>query len=182
MTTCVLGTIILKSGGFRVQKFGAIRDLLFYLIAVGWILFVFLSGDTVLLYEPLGNSPLLFLIIQFFLVYLGLYVIYVIVVIGGTMLLNRYKRRRITDGSSSKRSRSRRSRHSTKRSISSRRHSSRAHSIKRAASLSIDPQAEVYIITDNVEKDKSSLKFVDDVENGDEHTDSASYSKTGLSD
>ena len=50
-----MATIILTKP-FEAEKFAPIRDIVFYLTALGWILFVFLHKDRVEVYEPAGQS------------------------------------------------------------------------------------------------------------------------------
>ncbi|KAK5979464.1 Mitochondrial sodium/calcium exchanger protein [Trichostrongylus colubriformis] len=76
VTSVVTATIILTRP-FKIDIFATIRDLIFYLIALGWILFVFLYSHQVYIWEPSG--------------YLGLYAIYIITVIVGYRL---HKRKR----------------------------------------------------------------------------------------
>ncbi|PIO69956.1 Sodium/calcium exchanger protein [Teladorsagia circumcincta] len=76
VTSVVTATIILVRP-FKIDIFATIRDLIFYLIALGWILFVFLYSNQVYIWEPSG--------------YLGLYAIYIITVIVGYRL---HKRKR----------------------------------------------------------------------------------------
>ncbi|XGW18695.1 hypothetical protein V3C99_002919 [Haemonchus contortus] len=76
VTSVVTATIILVRP-FKIDIFATIRDLIFYLIALGWILFVFLYSHQVYIWEPSG--------------YLGLYAVYLITVIVGYRL---HKRKR----------------------------------------------------------------------------------------
>uniref|UniRef100_A0A1I7XQ20 Na_Ca_ex domain-containing protein n=1 Tax=Heterorhabditis bacteriophora TaxID=37862 RepID=A0A1I7XQ20_HETBA len=58
VTTMVTATIVLTKP-FKVDIYATFRDLIFYLIALGWILFVFLYGTQVFIWEPCGISMLL---------------------------------------------------------------------------------------------------------------------------
>ncbi|VDO58711.1 unnamed protein product [Haemonchus placei] len=53
VTSVVTATIILVRP-FKIDIFATIRDLIFYLIALGWILFVFLYSHQVYIWEPSG--------------------------------------------------------------------------------------------------------------------------------
>ncbi|CAD6199662.1 unnamed protein product [Caenorhabditis auriculariae] len=76
----VLASIIITKP-FKSAVFGPIRDVLFYLIALGFSLFCFLYTDRMPLWMPLG-----FLVIYF------LYVLTVIVL--QVLIINRYKRKK----------------------------------------------------------------------------------------
>ena len=54
VTTMVMATIILTKP-FEAERFAPIRDIAFYLVALGWILFVFLHKNHVEVFEPAGN-------------------------------------------------------------------------------------------------------------------------------
>ncbi|PIO53069.1 hypothetical protein TELCIR_25613, partial [Teladorsagia circumcincta] len=56
VTSVVTATIILVRP-FKIDIFATIRDLIFYLIALGWILFVFLYSNQVYIWEPSGELP-----------------------------------------------------------------------------------------------------------------------------
>ena len=50
----VMATIILTKP-FEAEKFAPVRDIVFYLGALGWILFVFLHKNQVEVFEPAGE-------------------------------------------------------------------------------------------------------------------------------
>ncbi|VDL65679.1 unnamed protein product [Nippostrongylus brasiliensis] len=58
VTTVVTATIILVKP-FKIDIFSTLRDILFYLVAIGWILFVFLHSDQVYIWEPAGIFPVI---------------------------------------------------------------------------------------------------------------------------
>ncbi|CAO4370485.1 unnamed protein product [Caenorhabditis nigoni] len=96
VTTMVVSTIILTSP-FDVEVFSTIRDLLFYLVALSFLGFCFIFYNRVTLWMPLT--------------FLGLYLLYVLTVIGAQYYHNR-KRKAIQQQNSVKSRASRRSRKS----------------------------------------------------------------------
>ncbi|KIH49673.1 Sodium/calcium exchanger protein, partial [Ancylostoma duodenale] len=83
VTTMVTATIIFVRP-FEIDVFSTIRDLIFYLIALGWITFVFLYSTQVYIWEPSA--------------YLVLYLIYIATVIVGHQLHKR-KRKKLRENS-----------------------------------------------------------------------------------
>ncbi|WKX99911.1 hypothetical protein Q1695_014632 [Nippostrongylus brasiliensis] len=84
VTTVVTATIILVKP-FKIDIFSTLRDILFYLVAIGWILFVFLHSDQVYIWEPAG--------------FLGLYLIYLLTVIVGHHLHRRKRKQQKRENS-----------------------------------------------------------------------------------
>ncbi|PAV57023.1 hypothetical protein WR25_26100 [Diploscapter pachys] len=56
VTMMVIATIVLTKP-FKAEPFAMTRDIVCYLIAIGWILFVFLYRNEVYIWEPLGVVP-----------------------------------------------------------------------------------------------------------------------------
>lgn len=78
VTTMVTATIILVKP-FHIDVFSTLRDIVFYLIAIGWILFVFLHATQVYIWEPAG--------------YLALYAVYLLTVVIGHYVHKRKRKR-----------------------------------------------------------------------------------------
>lgn len=91
----VTATIILVKP-FHIDVFSTLRDIVFYLIAIGWILFVFLHATQVYIWEPAGNVPfrsfLRILSKMYYLGYLALYAVYLLTVVIGHYV---HKRKRV---------------------------------------------------------------------------------------
>ncbi|KAK6741853.1 hypothetical protein RB195_009618 [Necator americanus] len=83
VTTMVTATIVLVRP-FKIDVFSTIRDLIFYLIALAWIIFVFLYSTSVYIWEPS--------------VYLGIYCVYILTVVISHQLHKR-KRKKLRENS-----------------------------------------------------------------------------------
>lgn len=134
VTTMVVSTIILTSP-FDVEVFSTIRDLLFYLVALSFLAFCFVFYNRVTLWMPLSEFLLYFKkkklnLKNEFPAFLGLYLLYVITVIGAQAVHNR-KRKALQKQNSTK----------SRKSIKSLRSRKSIHSV---APMPVIPEIEVH--------------------------------------
>uniref|UniRef100_A0A7E4VGV2 Sodium/potassium/calcium exchanger 6 n=1 Tax=Panagrellus redivivus TaxID=6233 RepID=A0A7E4VGV2_PANRE len=79
VTTVVLGVVMITKP-FNISRTASIRDILFYLVAVGWMAFICFYDDVLHLWQPL--------------VYLIMYAVYATTVMCGRLVLKCYPRKK----------------------------------------------------------------------------------------